>query len=398
MYPIRFPLLLVLFAVTAASLIAQHVRPNELAGHTKINNKKSGFVEGKTIVGEVSFSGLDAKYDEANYVLENPIYESDILLFLREERASIQPNERLNLLLVEKTIKVLKELLFQKGYFKANVVALGQKLPHNQMRLIFSIERGPISRVSGIRFTGLRNFASEELEVLMRLCLKDIWGTYNIGYINYCAQKEVRQHLYRNGYFQAKLSEPKRRFSQDTVEIVLDVNEGIRYRIGDIKVAGAKEFTEKEILEMLGFARGDVADGKKLIDFVFAGLERIYKDKGYTLFNADFDPIFTPPAFDGLDGTVSLELTIDEGRQFKINNIQFAGVKPEDEQKLRTDFSLKISDTFIQTALETYIKKLNESGRYRFIDHDQHVELRLSEELGNIDIVIKVTPIAISLP
>lgn len=389
----RFTLLFILFAFAAAGLLAQPIRPNKLTGFRKLNDKQLSFVDGKTLVGEVSFSGLDVRFDAADYDLENPIYESDILYALRDDRALVQPNEKLSLLTVEKAIKVLKEILFQKGYFKANVVALGKKLRHNQMRLIFSIERGPISRMSGIRFSGITNFTSEELETIMRSCLKDSWGKYDLRHIDYCAQKEVRQYMYSIGYFQAKVSTPRRKFAEDTVEIIFDVNEGIRFRIGDIKVIGTKVFDEKEILEMLGLERGDVADGKRLQDFVYTKLTHTYKDKGYLFYNAEFEPKFMPPVIDRTDGIVDIELTIEEGPLFKVRSVQFSGVDAETESELKKILSLQPGDVHNQGRIEDGIKQINELKKFRLIDLDQDAEIRCDEESWETDLLIKVTPL-----
>lgn len=258
------------------------------------------------------------------------------------------------------------------------------------MRLIFSVDRGPIGRVSDIRFDGVKNFTEDELIGVMKSCLKDNWGRYDLPHINYCSQKEARTYMSSAGYFQAKIRIARRRFAKDAVELVFNVDEGIRYRINEISVTGTKVFTDKEVLEMLGVRSGDIANGKKLWDFIAKTLERKYKDQGYIHYSAEFEPRYHPPTLEGLDGTVDIDLAIDEGSQFRVSRIEFSGV--EQGQKLLQKFSLKVNEIFSQTKFENDIKKLNESELFNFIDTDRDVEMRVSEESSDIHILIKVTP------
>lgn len=340
-----------------------------------LDAKQKTFIEKKTLVSEVLFSGLDERYDDSDYVLQDPIYESDVQFALRQGRNVIRPNEQLSLYKVGNAISVVKELLFQKGYFNAKVVALGKQLARNEMAIILSVERGPKSEVADIRFEGMKIFAEEELKTVLRLCLGSAWGKYNLNHIDYCVQKEVRGYMWEHGYLQSKVSAPSRKFGEETVEIRFHVREGIRYRFGEMSIIGNKIFTDREILEILDISKGDVANVKNLRGFPDSKFVDIYKNKGYLNISAEFEPKFIPPPAEGMDGIVNINFLIDEGPQFKFGSIKFIGVTDEIARELKNDFPLKRDDIYDQKLVDSYIKKLNESGKFKPIDPNRDVEV-----------------------
>jgi outer membrane protein assembly factor BamA len=165
--------------------------------------------------------------------------------------------------------------------------------------------------------------------------------------------------------------------------------EGIRYRIGEIKIEGADAIPEKEIL---GQKTGDIADGRALQDCVYEKLKRAYEDKGYVQYNAEFEPEFIPPAAEGQDVTVNISITIDEGRRFKVSRIEFSGITGESGSRLIQSLSLKVGEVFIPAKLENDVKRLNELQEFSSIEVDRDVDLLTDEELGDVRIIIKVTP------
>lgn len=350
----------------------------------------SYFIDGRGVVSEVVFSGLDVRTDGFDFGGPDPIYEDDVVRYLRTSKAEHPIGTKLDLKTVERIIYLIKNLLAECGYLGAKVVALGERSGKNQMKLIFQIERGPITGISDIRFTGTRIFEAEELRAVLRDCLGENWGVYNMRYVDFCAQKEVRSFMRSRGYLESTISHPSRRFLSDGFEVNLEVSEGARYRIGKVEIEGAKIFREKEIREMSGLQTGDIADGKRIQNFLYSELVRKYSDKGFLQFNAEFDPEFVLPSSDGSDRIVNIKITLDEGLAFKVRSVDFTGVNSERKKQLMENFPLRVDDIYNQTKFEDGIKKLNELGEYRFIDKDAHVELRTDEERGNVDLVVKL--------
>ncbi len=351
------------------------------------------FDDGKTIIAEIKFDGLDSIGEEYDEAIGKTLPESDCRKVLREKRASINNGDKFYGGKVSKAVKQIREWLDSNGYDRSEVIAFGENLTKNQMKLVFSIKRGLLAYVSDIRFEGNLNITNEELVENFKTCSNDSWKIYDLRKYDFYARTCSRNFLFSKGYFDAKINKINRRPVDGSYQVTIDVNEGVRYRIGKIKIEGAKVFTEKEILEIFGQKEGDIADGKVLQNFVYNRLKRVYADKGYELFNAEFEPIFIASVADGLDATVNLDITIDEGPQFKLLTITFIGVEKEKSQELRKLFSLKDGDIYSQSEMDEGIKKINETEEFYFVEKDQNVEIRTNEESKDIQLLIKLTKI-----
>lgn len=353
--------------------------------------KSSPFKEGETSIGKIKFEGLDSDYEHYDSSIGKSVYEREFLRLLRETKAGIAADEKFNSEKTEQTIKLLKEWLANKGYLRAEVVALGEKLPKNRMNLIFTVKRDAPVRVLEIRFTDNVNFTNEELVEVMKQCLKESWISFDKRHYEYCANKDIRNFMFGKGYFQAKIEQISPQFINDNYVVTIKVKEGIRYRFGEIKIEGAKVFTEKEILEMSELNTGDIADGKTLINFFNEKLKEVYSDKGFVLYNADFDVEYIKPIAEGLDGIVNIKGIIDEGKAFKIRKIEFVGVEKEKAQKLKEILALNEGEIYNQSKLKAGIKKINKTQDFQFIDDEQDVEIRTIERTNylNLAIIIK---------
>lgn len=357
------------------------------------DDKSIIFREGETVIVEVKFTGFDSDYEEYNGAFGKPLYESEVLKLFRENRATISADEKFSSKKIEKVIKLLKEWLAAAGYLKAEVVAFGEKLPKNQMKLIFSVERGAMIHVSEIRFVGNRNITSQEFTADFKQCSGDSWERFERRIYDYFSRKCSQSLMFGRGYFQSRIKRITPQLFDDNYVVTIEVNEGMRYRIGEMKIEGATVFTDKEILEMLGQKEGDVADGKLLQDFFYEKLKRVYADKGYILYNAEFDPEFIKPQVEGLDGVVNIKGTIDEGKAFKVAKIEFIGIEKEKAQQLKEILSLKEGEIYNQSKFEDGMKKINETKEYYFIDNNRDTDWRIDEDSGDFSITIKVSKI-----
>ena len=384
------PVILLLFLVFAG--LANHsFAQQELKADTPkqypLTSKE--FISGQTVIDKIVLTGLEPEHDLDDRA-QSASSEGEVRFMLRQ--AGLMEGNLFDLKTVQKAISTIKESLVGVGFIKASVTALGQALPNDGMTLVLSINKGPLITVSAVRFTHTLNFTENELIEALKTCLGDSWGTYDLKYIEYCVQKEVRGLMFSRGYFNAQIGAPSKHIVSNRAEISFDVAEGIRYRIGEIKIVGAKVFSEKEIIELLGQGPGDIPDGKALQAFVYEKLKRVYEDKGYAQYDAEFEPEYLPPPNEGLDATVNFKIRISEGSQFRVESIAFAGVDTKTARQLLDQMTLKANDIFSRTKLEEDIKKLNELDKYQTIDIDRDVDIRADEERHTAAFVITLRP------
>jgi outer membrane protein insertion porin family len=387
-----FPLVLILILTVTATFYGQNpITPKTSLPTPKPVNNSQDFIDGKTIVAEVIYRGLAVETSDFDDYISEMTALPELLKQLRENRTSIIVDHTFDSLKVEKTIKVIKEHLANFGYLDAKITALREKLPENRMKLVFSIDKGPLAGISKIYFTGQKVFTNEELLDPIMKGLGDDWRIYDKRKLEYYIHRNVLNFMWSKGFTKAKINQISPRLTDGMIEVVIDVTEGPIHRYGKITVEGVTVFSEKEIIEMLGHKPGDIIDATEAQDFLYEKLAKLYKDRGYVQFAAEPDLEFVEPANKDSDPTVNIRFIIDEGSQFKVVSINFEGISKEEGRELKASFPITEGDIYNMSKVAEWFKKLNESEKYKFIDADRDVELWTDEESKNIKMSIKVS-------
>jgi outer membrane protein insertion porin family len=128
----------------------------------------------------------------------------------------------------------------------------------------------------------------------------------------------------RRGYLKATVGEPQIEDSLNGLEIVVPIQEGVVYRLGEIKVEDATLFSPEEIIQIVGLKSGETVDGYGFQQGL-SKLDTLYRNSGYFQFNVGFIPDFKQTSPDAEEGVVDISLELEEGELFRINTIQFEG-------------------------------------------------------------------------
>ncbi len=358
------------------------------------------------IIRDLQFKGLKA------------IVESDVLKAFREQRVGISKEAVYNPVNSQKGIRVIRELLATKGYPNAKVTVGDEEVSATSTAITFDIDQGNRSRIVDIEFEGNKVFSNGELRkqlqlvketgIITRFQGQDI---LDVQKLEYDLNKNVRSYMFSKGYFQARIGDPqivglgyKRTglpllsafplpivtSKDDTLKIIVPVTEGRLFRVGELKVEGNSIFSEQQILAGLGLKKGDIADAKRLINGVNEDLKKAYGSQGFVLYNAEFNPDFKDNPANPNEGIVDITITIDEGKQFRLRRLEFAGNTFTRDRVLRREFLINEGDIYNQNALEVSVLRLNQTQYFDPLDKDKDVEIRTDDEQGDVDLVVKV--------
>ena len=257
-------------------------------------------------------------------------------------------------------------------------------------------EQGELAQkipIAEIKFEGNTIFSSQELGDVLRRCLETGNAsqlTYEERLFEYCTKFTVINHMRGRGYLRAEIGEPTKQEAESGLKITLPVEEGARYRIGNIKIDGVTIFPLDQIKEMLALKPGEVAAGMRLFKGLQEQLKKAYCDRGHIQYDYDVEPIFGAVTDGAGDGTVDLIITISEGPMFKIRKIKFVGIANTRDDVLRRELSLKEDETFSQTLFEESVERLNGLDLFDPIDWRKDVTFLTDEESGFINLIIKI--------
>ena len=358
------------------------------------------------IIRDLQFQGLKA------------VPESDVLKAFREKRVGISKEAAYNPVNAQKGVRVIRELLASKGYPNATVKVNEEEVSATSTAVTFDVDQGNRSRIVDIEFEGNEHFSDGELRnqlllvketgIITRFQGSDI---LDVEKLQYDLGKNVRSYMASKGYFQARIGEPQvvglgykrtglpllRNFplpivtsKDDTLKIVVPVTEGKIYRVGELKVEGNSIFSEQQILSYIGLQKGEIADGKRLQEGVYENLKKVYGNQGFILYDAEFDPEFKDNPANAAEGIVDIKINIDEGKQFRLRRLEFAGNTFTRDKVLRREFLINEGDIYNQQSLEVSVLRLNQTGYFDPLDKDKDVEKRTNDEQGDVDLIVKV--------
>jgi outer membrane protein insertion porin family len=289
---------------------------------------------------------------------------------------------------VAKVVGLLKTQLRSEGYMESTVEAVTNEEARS---LKFNVTQGPRLPIAGVKFLGSRVFDSDTLNASMAECVADLQTPEEENraprMFEFCLRHPT-DLMRSQGYLQARLGERSNQISSTGLLISIQVKEGPLYRLGQITIEGAEAIPIEQLRSHLALARGEVANGDALGKWLYLDIKELYGQLGYIEYTAELQPEFKPVVKGSDEGVVDLNVTIDEGRRFRLRSIRFLGTDLP-EKEMRKLFLMKDGDIYNQPQFEAAIEKLNQSGWLEYVDKDKDCDFKTDEEEGIVSIVIK---------
>ena len=264
-------------------------------------------------------------------------------------------------------------------------------------------------KVGKIQFVGNRHISSLDLRRSMKN-LKPIGIPYSIIFEDLFPQtydsskleedtERVRQAYRDKGYANAAVEEPKTQIRDEgglnwftfrpnkgkRIDIQLTIEEGGRYRLGTITFTGNKQITNiKALRATFAIKDGDwfnaTAIGKGLDN-----LKKAYGSLGYINFGA------VPKLnYDDQKKTVSMNIDIDEGKQFYVSRIEFQGNTITRDKVIRRELMLDEGSVYNSQLWEYSLLRLNQLEYFDPLKVDQDSEAHQDPDAGTVDLLLKV--------
>ena len=307
------------------------------------------------------------------------ITRSDITDRLKERGIDLRLDSFVDDGQLRRVAAVIKELYAEKGYRDAQVTSAIRTLDGGPKiaRVVFTIAEGPKIAIRDVEFIGNRVFSDEALARRLKsnkarglLTLVSGGGAFNEEKFADDAQAIV-EHYRNHGYIEAQVGAPELRALDASpdgttrwVQLRVDVNEGRRFQLGTLTIAGNTVLRSEALLPLFKLEEGDVYDEQR----IRKGLERareLYGSGGYFEFTAYPD---LKPRDQAAVPTVDVTLRVSEGTQYFIGRIEFAGNSHTRDSVIRREIGLVEGGVFNTEALKYSIKRINQLGYFKPLD------------------------------
>ncbi|MBF0468142.1 MAG: outer membrane protein assembly factor BamA, partial [Desulfamplus sp.] len=249
---------------------------------------------------------------------------------------------------VDAVSKDLKKV-FAMGYFE-DVRVEGEQADKG-VTVIFNVTEKP--SVRKIRFQGNRVYENKEIQDVVRTGTGSILNLFKIN-----EDIERIKALYTDkNYHNCEIAYTVEMLDNNQADITLEIKEGKKLKIEKIEMDGNKFFTDKALRKVLktnekGFFSWITSSGElkrnELEQDVYR-LESHYKDNGF------IDAKISDPEVEFGKESISVKFKIQEGEQFKLGTIQFAGDLIVPEADLHKKLTIKTGDLYSREKLRTNV-------------------------------------------
>ncbi|MGE5490583.1 MAG: outer membrane protein assembly factor BamA [Actinomycetota bacterium] len=235
--------------------------------------------------------------------------------------------------LLEKAEQEMKRQYLARGKYGVNITTTVTPLERNRVGINFNIEEGQAAKIKQINIVGAKDFQEKDLVALFQLTTPG-WITWYTKNDQYSRQKlsadlETLKSYYMNrGYLEFAVESTQVSISPDKqdVYITVNINEGERYQVSAVKLAGDLTVSEAELRQLVKVKPGDIFSREKVNESTKAISDRLGKD-GYAFANVN-----AAPELDKEKHQVAFTIFVDPGKRVYVRRVNVTGnTKTRDE-------------------------------------------------------------------
>ena len=282
-------------------------------------------------------------------IKEQPrLYKVVFLGIRKSEQDALKDKVKLNIgrlisnTLIKNTQLSVKKYFVEKGYSNTQVriTTVPTDSSRNQATMRVAIEKGNKVKINNIEIRGRTLVDESQIRLKMK-------GTKQMRFGRLFTpskfipkkfeedKQKVIEYYNKQGYRDAAISfDSVYAHNDETVNVVMTIDEGLKYYIRDITWTGNYLYTSAQLSQVLGLHKGDVYSKedieKRKNGIPGSDLSSVYMDRGYLYFNAE-------DVIKSVEGdSIDVEFRIFEGKQATINRIILNGnTKTSDHVVLR---------------------------------------------------------------
>lgn len=351
------------------------------------------------------------------------------------EVLDIEATDILNQSEIRRNIDRMREKYIEKGYYLVEIEPVITDIGDDAVELVFQITENRKVLVSKIEFSGNEYIRSSKIRRFLQTRQAGLipfmgGGSFDEHTLD-ADMQIIRSVFMEEGFVDVKVNPPHSFLSLDKkyISISVDIEEGVQYKIGKVKVKGdfveeegltkqavhniidgemAKDITERwqkvlkdleedgEIPEgwektkfgALDFRAGhpelETGDIFKLssLQLCMQEISNLYGDQGYAFVNVipltDTDPE---------SGVVDITFDIQKGNKVKIGRIDVSGNDPTFDKVVRREIPINEGDLYSGTGIEESRARLNRLGFFETVEISTP---RSTENPGELDMKVTV--------
>lgn len=331
-------------------------------------------------VGDVTITGLKkSKIDEI------------------EKEIEFQNGSMLTENLIKTTENYIVDKYREKGYLRTKVTITTRRdtSQANVQDALIVIDRGDKIGIKNIRFHGNTALKDSKLKKTMKKTKeKGITRIFSPSkFVEDLYQEDLEkvvEAFQEKGFRDALVVKDSLSWNEDnTINLDIFLNQGERYKFGDISFLGNSVFTDEQLMSLLRIENGVTYNGKALNERVYGDgspesqdLTNTYLDNGY-LFSR-----VTAVETSAENNTIDLEIRIIEDEPATIRKVTLKGNDVTNDHVLFREIRTKPGDLFSKSDI---VRSIRELGQLGFIDPENivpDVQPNFADKTADIEYIV----------
>ena len=290
--------------------------------------------------------------------------------------------------LINNSIDIIKEYYIEKGFYSAkiNYKLTVDTTTQNSDNLTFIIDAGKKIKIDNIIVNGRKKIPNNNKSFLNRKDTifalsdkkirrlmketkkKNFWRIFKVSKFmkeNFeDDKKNIITEYNKLGYRDARIVSDSFYIEKNLITLEINLEEGEKYKFGDISFVGNKIYSDKELNQVLNIKKYDIFNQSILDQKIFGSekgvdISSLYLDDGYLFFNA------TPIEKNVSNNIIDLEIRIYEGEQARINRVSIKGNTKTNDHVIMREIRTKPGNLFKRSEI---IRTQRELAQLQYFD------------------------------
>ncbi len=331
-----------------------------------------GYFDSVEVDERPSGTGVDLIYR----VVERPLIKditfkgnSEIDTKKLRDVLTFKPRGFLDKAAVSVSIDKIVDLYKEKGYYNVHVTYEVQPVSAGAVDVAIKVKEGEVARIGAIDFIGNRAFSDGELRSNMESSTPDILsfitgsGKFNEAELDRDVTRLAMFYM-NHGYLNIKIEQPHIFLDPDgkKIDIVINIEEGHRYRISSIDIQGDLLFPKDVLMKKIHSRTGEWFDRSKLMKDIFR-LTDIYTNNGYAFANVNPET-----SVNDQNRTVSVQFQISKGLLTYIKRISISGNTKTRDKVIRRQMKIHEGELYKEDEIKVSKELIYSTGFFDNVD------------------------------
>ncbi|MBN8449196.1 MAG: outer membrane protein assembly factor BamA [Candidatus Accumulibacter sp.] len=239
---------------------------------------------------------------------------------------------------LEKAEQELKRQYLSRGRYAATITTTITPLDRNRVAINFSVDEGETAKIKQINIVGVQAFREKDLLAVLQQ-KTPTWISWYTKSDQYSKQKlsadleTLRSYYLDRGYLEFSIESTQVSITPDKKEIyiTISINEGERYLVSSVKLAGDLTLPEEEFRKAVKIKPGEVFSREKLNESTKAIADKLGA-QGYAFANVN-----ASPELDKEKRQVAFTIFVDPGKRTYVRRVNVTGNSKTRDEVIRQE-------------------------------------------------------------